>query len=245
MRARRIPVSDVDRKKRGHCRLCGEYRRLTKTHVPARSAGNLGMARPPVVLTDEHGHETYGLGDEALGGIREYWFCARCNNLTAQWDEAFVAMTHAPLAALHDPQSRGNTFEATIVGGAVGEFVRCLWAWMFAISDNLRQRVPGVAKAVVSGEPTGPPDAPRLFLGVTRDVQIGIQALPNSIVVTAPPFAAVLLSERALKAAGAGGLFDTGPWLRYAVGSRPTVKVRTPIVDPGPLPMIGQPVADS
>ena len=245
MRARRIPVSEVDKKKRGHCRLCGEYRFLTKTHIPARSAGNVGMARPPIVLTDEDGRETYGLGDEALGGIRDYWFCARCNNVTARWDEAFVALALQPLAALHDPQSRGNTFEATIVGGAVGEFVRCLWAWMFAISDNLRQRVPEVAKAVINGDAMEPPAAPRLFLGVTREVQIGIQALPNSIAVTAPPFVAVLLSERALKTAGAGGLFDTGPWLTHEVGSRPTVKLRAPVVDPGPLPMIGEPVVDS
>jgi len=180
---------------------------------------------------------------EQLGGIRDYWFCADCNNETRRWDEAFVAWTYAPLAALHDPRSRGSMFSARIIDADTGAFVRCLWAWMFAISDvPLRDRLPDVAAAVKSGDPVGPPDDPRLLLAVTRDDRIAIQALSNSVVVTAPPFVAMLLSRRALEVGGNDGFFDTAPWLLHAAGTRRTVEVTLPIVVPGPLPMIGEQV---
>jgi hypothetical protein len=245
MKSRRIPVADVDKRKRGDCRLCRRRTYLTRTHIPAKSAGNVGTAQPPVVEIGEDGKETYGLGSEQLGGIRDYWFCADCNNRTGRWDEAFVAWTYAPLAALHDPSSRGNTFSAKIIDADTGAFVRCLWAWMFAISDaSLSARLPDVAAAAKSGDPVFAPADPRLFLAVTRDDRIAIQALNNSVIVTAPPFVAMLLSRRALEFGGDDGFFDLAPWLMHPAGMRRTVEITMPVVVPGPLPMIGEPVVD-
>ena len=219
---------------------------LTKTHVPARSAGNVGPAHRPVEVVGEDGRRTYGLSRAALGGMWGRWFCASCNNNVARaWDEEFVRWAPGLFTALHDPARTGNRVAARIVGVAPGAFVRCLWAWMFALSDVLRDRQPAVAESVISGRPILPPANARLLLAATRDLQFGIFAMWNSIAVTAPPFAVLLLGERMF---GHGnGMFDTGPWLRESAEERRGLELELPIVhtfDEDNFPPVGEPVLE-
>lgn len=255
MRWRRIAVSDVDRKKRGECRLCGRRTQLTKTHVPAQSAGNVGTAQAPTIETDEHGRETYGLAAERQGGINDYWFCAACNNRTRSWDECFTAWSQTldHLLRAHSPRV-GQRVDARIVGAASGPFVRCLWAWMFAITEGLRLELPHIASAVLSGEKVQPPKDPRLLLGVTLEDQISIVSGPHSGIVVAPPFVAFLVTDTfiredwitAVRTGHRLGVFqalhflDTGQWLLHSESDRQDVDIDVPIVEMGALPMLGE-----
>lgn len=194
MAERRIPMHEPPRKrKRAACRLCGTVTILTKTHIPARSAGNVGSARRPVVVVHDDGRQTYDLGNEELGGMWGRWFCAECNNATRSWDEEYTRWTIDPLRALHDPKNPGNTFAARAYTADPGALVRCLWAWMFALADNLRARQPEIAAAVLRGSPAEPSERLRLLLAATRDTHFGMLVLPLAgAIVTAPPFVAVL-----------------------------------------------------
>ena len=249
MKSRRIPVSDVDKKKRGECRLCGRYTYLTKTHVPAQSAGNVGTAQPPTAEIDEEGRETYGLGKERLGGVREYWFCGDCNNRAGEWDKCYTAWSRELQHLLDAGEARvGQRLSVRISRAAAGQFARCLWAWMFAIADDLRAQHPEIASAVLSGEPVQAPRYPRLMLAATREDQITVVVAPHSMVVTAPPFVAFLLTEaflgvdpgfwRTLR------LFDVAPWLMDSADDREDVVLELPIVEMGALPMLGEAVWD-
>jgi hypothetical protein len=157
MQPRRVPLAP--RRKHGACRLCGVVTRLTLTHVPSKSAGNVGTRQAPMIEIDDAGRRTHGLGREALGGMADYWYCATCNNeRTRRWDEEYARWVPGLFAALHNERNEGNTVSATAVDLDVGAFVRCLWAWFFAVADGLRERIPEVAAAVRGGDPVTPPD---------------------------------------------------------------------------------------
>lgn len=114
------------------------------------------------------------------------WFCASCNTTTGVWDEEYARWTAGPLVALHDPRNTGNRFSARVRDADPGAFVRCVWPWMFAIANDLRARYPGIASAVLRGEPAEPPDDSRLLLAATRDLQFGQLGLSFGITVTPP-----------------------------------------------------------
>jgi len=239
-------LSEPVRAKRGRCRLCGKVTLLTKTHVPAQSAGNVGIARAPVEAVDEDGQRTYGLGREAPGGMWGRWFCGSCNNTTRAWDEEYVRWASGLFTVLRDPANSGNRLAARIVDVDPGAFVRCLWAWMYALADNLWDRYPVLAESVLSGKPAAPPVDVRLLLAATRDLQCGILALRRSIGVTAPPFAPVLVHPDLFGHVGRG-FFNTGPWLTEAAGARREVEFELPIVhtfDEDALPPVGEPILD-
>lgn len=240
------PLYESDRRKKGNCRLCGEFRQLTKTHVPAQSAGNVGPGQAPMIVTGDDGQERYGLGREALGGMWLRAFCGRCNNRTREWDEEYPQWCPALFNALHDPKSTGNRLESRVIDCDPGAFVRCLWAWAFALSDTMRPRYPQIADAVLSGQPVAPPTDSRLLLAATRDLQFGIQVLSYTIGVTAPPYVMSHVAQPAYSHRERGW-FNTGLWLIQPAGVRQTVEIALPIVhtfDEGDLPPVGEPVLD-
>jgi hypothetical protein len=158
------------RRKRGLCRLCGDYLKLTKTHIPARSAGNTGPARAPIIELDDSGRRVYGLSAERLGGMAGYWFCETCNNeRTRPWDEEYVRWLPEFGRLLHDPGAKGNTVRVGAVDFDPGAFARCLWAWFFAVCDGLLNRAPDIARAVRTGEAVTPDRFPRVYLAATRE----------------------------------------------------------------------------
>lgn len=240
---RRVPLEQAH--KRGPCRLCGVIGPLTKTHVPARSAGNIGTRRAPMIEVDGAGERTYGLGREMLGGMWGYWFCRTCNNeRTRPWDEEYSRWVPPIFQAIHDPKSSGNTISASVIDFDAGAFARCIWAWFFAAREGLLQQLPEVAAAVRTGEPIeSPKRLPRVFLACTRDLQFSMMAVGSSVEITAPPFAAVLVGERTRYLVP--GWFDVALWLPEQPGHGCDLTLTLPVAqmmgEEG-LPMIGQPV---
>lgn len=237
---------EADRRKRGVCRLCGERRQLTRTHVPAKSAGNDGYAQAPIIVTDDERREMYGLGRKDLGGMWLRAFCGDCNNRTRVWDEEYARWCPDLFNSLHDLRNKGNQLASRVFDRDPGAFVRCLWAWAFALSDTMLTRYPQIADAVISGEPVAPPHNSRMLLAATRDLQFGIQVLSYTIGVTAPPFVALHIARPAYSNLERG-LFNTGPWLMQPAGVRQAVEIELPIVhtfDEDDLPPVGEPVLD-
>ena len=176
------------------------------------------------------------------------WFCENCNGRTGLWDEEYLRWRPDLLAALHDPHKTGNRISAVLPSADPGAFVRCLWAWGFALATDLRPAIPDAADAVFSGEPVAPP-AYRLYLAATRENQSAIMVLPHSVNVTAPPFVMSLIWPRMVAMGKGVEMFDTGRWLLLRAQTKSRVEVTLPIVetlgDEGEeFPMLGEPVID-
>lgn len=148
--------------------------------------------------------------------------------------------------AIHNSRSSGNTIAATFADLDQGAFARCIWAWFFATCKGLRQELPEIAAAVRTGEPVQPSTRlPRVYLACTRDLQFSMVAGRLSTALTAPPFAAVLVSEwtRYL----VPGWFDVALWLTQRPGHRCELALTLPIVKligEEALPMLGHPVLE-
>lgn len=194
----------------------------------------------------QNGTRTYALGSERLGGIAGYWFCLLCNrDRTRRWDEEYTRWVPGLFDYLHVPKSKGNTLTTTAVDLDPGAFARCLWAWFFAVSNGLRERVPDVAAAVVTGEPVTHSGHPRLFLAATRELQFSTLIGRFAGGITAPPYAALLAGPHTRGLAR--GWLDTTPWLAEYPGMRRDVSLTLPIVETlgdESLPILGQPVVD-
>jgi hypothetical protein len=245
--SKRRRVALEDRKDRGPCRLCGVVGPLTKTHVPAWSAGNVGARQAAMIDIDDDCRRTYGLGRETYGGMWGYWFCATCNSdRTRPWNEEYSRWVPPIFRAIHNPQSSGDTLSAIFADLDPGAFARCVWAWFFATCKGLREQLPEVAAAVRTGEPVQPPARlPRVFLACTRDLQFSMMGGRFSTGITAPPFGAVLVDERTRYLVPSW--FDVALWLPQRPGRRRDLSLTLPIVEligEAGLPMIGQPVLE-
>jgi hypothetical protein len=241
---RRMPLDP--RGKRGVCRLCGEFGRLTVTHIPAKSAGNVGTRQEPMIEIDEHGNRNYALGTVRLGGMSDYWFCLPCNrDRTRPWDEEYTRWVPELFNMLHEAGSSGNTVATSAIAFDPGAFGRCLWSWFFAVADGLRDRAPAVAEGVRTGKPVAHFGYPRVFLAATRELQFSMFIGHFGGAITAPPYVAFLAGPhtRAL----VPGWFDTTPWLREHPGQRRSFTMTLPIIETlgeEAMPMLGHPVVD-
>ncbi len=70
----------------GHCHYCGEYRHLSKEHVPPKTAFNSGqfsvMSGPSVL---NRGPDDRAQGKNFQNGVYVQTVCTRCNNNTGGW----------------------------------------------------------------------------------------------------------------------------------------------------------------
>jgi hypothetical protein len=228
------------------CRLCGDFGHLTVTHVPAKSAGNVGPTQRAMVEIASDGKKTYALGGARGNGMSGRWFCRPCNtDRTRPWDEEYTRWVPQVFNALHDPSSTGNTIALEPADLDRGAFARCLWAWFFATVAGLRERVPEIAAAVISGEPVARGGYPRVFLAATRELQFSMQILPSSAVITAPPYVALLANFQTEW--HTLGWLNTAAWLAERPGRREAARFALPIIETlgdEPMPMLGEPVLD-
>lgn len=232
--------------KRGPCRLCGCVGPRTVTHVPAKSAGNVGTRQEAVIEVAANGERIYGLGPERDGGMNGYWFCVTCNrDRTRPWDEEYTRWVPSLFNILHDPRNKGDTISMVAVDFDPGAFARCLWAWFLAVAEGLRERVPEVAAALITGKPVTETNDRRLFLAATRELQFSVFMGRFGGGVTAPPYVAFLAGPYTQHLAR--GWLDTTPWLAERPGQRRTVSLTLPIVETlgdKPMPMLGHPLLD-
>lgn len=232
--------------KRGTCGLCGFQGKLSKTHIPPESSGNIGEARPAILYFDERTSESrIGWGRSNSGGMWGWWLCARCNNRTERWEPEYHRWTEqigaeisahpAPAwkrLAVHDPNSDP------------GMFVRVLWTWMFAIDEKLRWGWPELGESVLTGEPTDPPRGLRLLLTASTSPWIAaikpvrtqwtgggwdpVAANQPRVAVSAPPFFVYLAVDGTDPAPGA---CDTSEWLADRPGERRRLDIELLIVE--------------
>lgn len=232
--------------KRGTCGLCGFEGKLSMTHVPPRSAGNVGEARPAVLFFDETtGDSTIGLGRATYDGMAGWWLCAECNNRTERWESEYRRWKEQLSAAISaHPAPAWKRISAHDPSSDPGALVRLLWTWMFAIDETLRLGWPELAQSLITGEPAGPPDGLRLLLTASTSPWIAAMqpvraqwtgkgwdpdaANQPRIAVSAPPFFVCLEVDGTDPAPGA---FETSEWLAHRAGTRRPLDLELLIVE--------------
>lgn len=137
------------------CGLCGETRRLTRTHVPPRTAGNTSrVERAPDLLTAAGVRRP---GRWNRGGLWVRGLCEDCNQLAGRrYDEAYGDFSRA-LEAVARARNAGSLLppsDAPHVLLAPGLVSRCILIGMFAIHPRLRQIFPILAENLRNEEPT-------------------------------------------------------------------------------------------
>jgi hypothetical protein len=209
--------------KDGVCRLCGFEGRLSKTHVPPRAAGNVGVAQRSVEILDTTtGARRLTLGSPSGGGgTRGWWFCRECNHHTEKWEREYVRWVRTLWAAIQEERPRyGQGIEIKIGSADAGAVGRTLWAWMFALDPHMRVFYPAVAAAILNGAACEPPPNRRLLLAATPDARIWLfrrtrdgrddPSLPY-IAVASPPFVVVLAGPTYT---GGENYLDVAGWIR-------------------------------
>ncbi|MFG2276032.1 hypothetical protein ACGFNY_40510 [Streptomyces chartreusis] len=127
------------------CGLCGEYRKMTKAHVPPQAAGNTGAvtsATPRV-----HNNERTS-GRPKLGGMWLRGLCLECNNLAGKNYDAAYGDFAGRLMGSFRARTRLllPAFEpAPPVSVAPGRVARSVMIGMFATTPHLRKMFPGLA----------------------------------------------------------------------------------------------------
>ena len=200
-----------------------------------------------------------GLGRPTQGGAWGRWLCEGCNGRTGLWDEEYLRWQKPLLLAIHDSEEPPRQVLLGEFSNAdPGAFVRCLWAWMFALDGRLLESYRSLAEAVLSGEPVDPPSDIRLLIGVTtslrmwltnQDGAVRIEGAPASdgwyrhgsglwatspelldvpLVVVAAPPFNVVLASSTQ--AHRLPHLDTGPWLRDAAENRRSTRLDLPMV---------------
>lgn len=243
----------------GRCRLCGTVGNLSRTHVPAEAGGNDQPTRTSVTRPGEDGLPTLGLGRPRDGGIWGRWFCERCNGLTGVWDEEYLVWQSLIGRQLHAHTHPDHV--KALVGTMTadpGAFVRCLWAWAFALDETLLDTIPEVAASVGDGTPVPPPAERRLLIAATPDLGIwvvsqrevvaiasdlvgdgwhrqttglwapGPEIIPALPVVVSAPPFIVVLADADQPTPFPH--FDAGEWLTEPAGQRREIAFRLPMV---------------
>lgn len=137
------------------CGLCGDTRKLTKTHVPPRTAGNTSTVERASDLLTPEGRRRPGRWNR--GGLWVRGLCEDCNQLAGRrYDEAYGDFARA-LGIAARARNRGFQFpssHAPFVRLAPGLVSRCILIGMFAIHPRLRQIFPILADDLRAEEPT-------------------------------------------------------------------------------------------
>lgn len=136
------------------CGLCGETRKMTKTHVPPQTAGNTGTVERAADLVTQEGVRRPGRWNR--GGLWVRGLCNACNQLAGRrYDQAYGDFARA-LTSANSAQARGlsvPTSHAPPVRLAPGLVSRCILIGMFAMHPRLRHIFPALADDLRTEEP--------------------------------------------------------------------------------------------
>lgn len=153
----------------GTCGLCGRTGQLTKTHVPARCAGNRGRVRRFSIMSDSDHVARNSRKD--IGGLHFYGLCGSCNGVIQnRWESAYCSFARQlwPLATdarVHLPR-RITMPDVDVAPGAIA---RSVLVGCFALESNLRDLYPDVARALIDDADAIELPAPMdLYLAITR-----------------------------------------------------------------------------
>lgn len=161
-----------ENRKHGTCGLCGFRGKLTKTHVPPKSAGNGGRVRRFHVVSDSN--RLTSSSARRIGGIHVFGLCPTCNSTAAQWDEAYATMAKALWGLATDtriilPSNRVQMSETKIQPGAVS---RSALLGCFALNPLLRELHEETADQIMNqADAVELAPGTNLFLAATRGPQ--------------------------------------------------------------------------
>lgn len=127
------------------CGLCGEFRKMTRAHVPPQAAGNTG---PVTSATVRVYRSQRTAGRPRTGGMWLRGLCQDCNSLAGEnYDAAYGDFT-ARLAAYFSARTRLRlpaAESAPPVSVAPGRVARSVLIGMFATTPHLRTMFPSLA----------------------------------------------------------------------------------------------------
>lgn len=141
------------RRERAPCGLCGRIRKLTKTHVPPRTAGNTGPVTRCVPYS-RGGTLTRARRD--VGGLHFYGLCQECNGLQSKYDPAYSELAQAverqlrPGGPIVIPRGVHPLPDVTVRPGAAA---RSILIGMMALDPNLREIHPTIAQGLLAQVP--------------------------------------------------------------------------------------------
>ncbi len=130
------------------CGLCGQFRQLTRTHVPPQAAGNDKRVERAADWIDSD--RVRGAGRWLPGGLWVRGLCEDCNNWAGRASDLAYADFAAQVRRLTSTSARtllvtpyGDPPAATFAPGLVA---RCVMFGMFAIHPRLRFIFPELAQ---------------------------------------------------------------------------------------------------
>jgi len=158
--------------------VCGAGGRLSWTHIPPQSAGNIEPARSLVLKPDDAGSSVTALGHEKQGGAAGYFLCAPCNNDAGNWyDTAYADMwQRLAVKLLRDGNMPSPGGPHLFIGPSIdpGAVVRSILSGMMALNPRLRTEFPVLQDAVQHRQVVRPPDCIHLLLALNPDRQLRV-----------------------------------------------------------------------
>lgn len=243
----------------GVCGICGQIGPLSRTHVPAKCAGNdQGVQRRYLQRGASGG---LALSPKRFrGGLYVYGLCGKCNSVAGRWDPAYkelsVGLRSCWSSGMLDLP--GNRIDLPSVSIRPSSIARSILMGFFGVNHSLRDRFPDLAFGLLAGsEPLCLPSKLRLrvalaqgtsgrLTGAIHTRQVigptstgGQLSLLSSAAVYFPPLAwqlaspdSILLDEQ--------GWADASLWLEVPLAGRCDVRdlfrdlplVREPSQDP-------------
>ncbi len=170
------------------CRICGEASRLSREHVPPRSAGNLGTSRVHSLsewLARDSLDEIPG-GRFEQGGVWGYTLCESCNSRTGRFSDEYrrwyVVMARILMEQVSDTIEEIDQSPITkqlsvrIPAALPGAFVRQVLSLMCSVAGpwKVTEQYPALRGVLLEGDTSALP--PELSLGM------GLCAGPSALV---------------------------------------------------------------
>lgn len=152
MTAPRRVYMDLSRPGPGRCGICGEWRDLSRSHVPPQAAGNSGSGVTRAQMIE--GERGVRVGRATGGGLWVRGLCGPCNSLAGgRYDRAYAdfARRCLPYAGAGRRLSV-RSGDAPAVTLAPGLVARAVLYGMHAVSPALRRSFPRLASSLAAGD---------------------------------------------------------------------------------------------
>jgi hypothetical protein len=239
-----FPFGEHGQKRDGICGLCGHDGLRSKTHVPARAAGN-DQPSATMGYRQVEGLARVHPGSLRQGGAWRWLLCESCNGIAGRYDEEFLLWWRTFVVEWPKIETR-RAFDVRQgrLRGKPGAFVRSVLAGMFAMNPTLRVRYPVVAQAILTGSAVEAPEEMRLLLRLYRGKRryvVGMMGVPTIAQNSSasllevegewawPPFHLVLTNS--IGAAALPNAMEIMEWLSVDPTTTHDVYVRFGVVD--------------
>lgn len=142
---------DLSRPGPGMCGVCGEWRSLSRSHVPPQAAGNSAAVTRAQMIEGERGLR---LGRATGGGLWVRGLCGPCNSMAGgRYDAAYADFARRSMpyvgAGRRLAVRAGDTPAVTLAPGLVA---RTVLYGMHALSPGLRRSFPRMASSLARGD---------------------------------------------------------------------------------------------